>query len=359
MSRKRALVIGAGVSGLTTARVLQEHDFTVRLLAEKLAPETPSVVAGALWEWPPAVCGYHTDPVSLERSKGWCLVSYAVFGRLANQPETGVTLRTSNFYFRQRLETSQRDWSKFCEMQGKVRGLRRDAALAEANGVSPDYGIQDAYCHLAPVVDTDVYTDWLLRRLRDAGCEVVQRRLHGTLKEQEQALRREFGADLIVNCSGLGAKELACDDMVPLRGALIRMINDGSRMPRIDQAHCISISEGERRQDMVYIIPRGERIVLLGGLVEPHQWSVDIGLENHPPVRDMFRRCQSFMPALCQGEIDPHEPVRVGLRPHRPGNVRLEREPGTGIIHNYGHGGSGITFSWGCAQEVARLAESA
>ena len=59
----------------------------------------------------------------------------------------------------------------------------------------------------------------------------------------------------------------------------------------------------------------------------------------------------------AQAEIDLLEPVRVGLRPLRPANVRLERETGTRIIHNYGHGGSGVTFSWGCAEEVAETIE--
>ncbi len=44
--------------------------------------------------------------------------------------------------------------------------------------------------------------------------------------------------------------------------------------------------------------------------------------------------------------------MRVGLRPVRPRNVRLETEAGTCIVHNYGHGGSGVTLSWGCGFEV-------
>jgi D-amino-acid oxidase len=46
--------------------------------------------------------------------------------------------------------------------------------------------------------------------------------------------------------------------------------------------------------------------------------------------------------------------VRVGLRPARPA-VRLETEgtPGGVIVHCYGHGGAGVTLSWGCAEEVA------
>ncbi|MCY0909922.1 MAG: FAD-dependent oxidoreductase, partial [Sulfobacillus thermotolerans] len=68
-------------------------------------------------------------------------------------------------------------------------------------------------------------------------------------------------------------------------------------------------------------------------------------------------RCLEFMPVLANAKIDPIEPVRVGLRPFRQQNVRLEQEMGTRIIHNYGHGGAGVTFSWGCALEVVELAQ--
>jgi D-amino-acid oxidase len=44
---------------------------------------------------------------------------------------------------------------------------------------------------------------------------------------------------------------------------------------------------------------------------------------------------------------------RVGFRPTRP-EIRVEREGD--VIHNYGHGGSGLTLSWGCAREVLEKA---
>jgi D-amino-acid oxidase len=48
--------------------------------------------------------------------------------------------------------------------------------------------------------------------------------------------------------------------------------------------------------------------------------------------------------------------VAVGLRPARPA-VRLEAEarPGGTIVHNYGHGGAGVTLSWGCAAAATDL----
>jgi D-amino-acid oxidase len=214
----------------------------------------------------------------------------------------------------------------------------------------------DAYSHLAPMIDTDVYLAWLLARVREAGCRVDQRRIIGPLAGQEASLRREYHADVIVNCAGLGAAELASDHVYPLRGALVRVCNDGRAMPRVTEAHCVAADEAGQRE-FVFILPRGNETLLLGGIAEPDEWRVDIGLENHEPVRRMLARCVEFLPVLKDAEIDEAEPVRVGLRPVRRQNVRLEQEPGTRVIHNYGHGGSGVTLSWGCAMEVVEMAE--
>ncbi len=99
------LVLGAGVSGLTCALVLKKRaGFGVTVLAENFAPRVTSVVAGALWEWPPAVCGYHQDQQSLLRSKGWCMASYSRFAQFAREPSSGVFMRTATFYFKQPVD---------------------------------------------------------------------------------------------------------------------------------------------------------------------------------------------------------------------------------------------------------------
>jgi D-amino-acid oxidase len=276
--------------------------------------------------------------------------SYEIFADLARDRSTGVYMRRANFYFTK--EQTERELHKMNELAPKVRGFVRDRGLADANGVSPEAGIVDAYAFIAPMIDTDVYMGWLRRQVEAAGVTITRRRIDGRLADQEACLRAEFGARAIVNCTGLGSAEMHGAQMYPLRGALVRAINDASRMPKVTEAHCVSHPEGSTEQDMVFIVPRGENILLLGGLTEEDQWSLDIGLHNYQPVRDMYRRCLEFMPVLANAELHPDEPVRAGLRPLRNGNVCLEREPSTNIVHNYGHGGSGFSFSWGCAHEV-------
>ncbi len=350
------LVLGAGVSGLTSALCLARRGFRTTVLAEHFAPRVTSVVAGALWEWPPAVCGHHHDPASLARSRAWCAASYTVFAELAADPATGVFLRPVTFYFRRPVREDPRQLGKMNELQGQVRGFRHDAALIGENGVNPGLGLCDAYAHLAPMVDTDVYMAWLLGRAREAGCRILGGKV-APLRGQEGVLAREHKVDAIVNCTGLGARELGDASVYPVRGALVRVRNDGTRMPRVTQAHCVSHDGTSSEPGFLFVVPRGRDMLLLGGLAEPGEWGQDVGLDSHEPVRQMYRRCVDFLPVLRDAEVDAAEPVRVGLRPFRRQGVCLGAEPGTRIVHNYGHGGSGVTLSWGCALEVADRVE--
>ena len=96
--------------GMTSALQLLQKGYKVTVVAKEFASPVASgkcitsEIAGALWEWPPAVCGRHTDVKSLERSKVWCMDSYAKFMELAMKPkETGAYLRQSVFYFKDKV----------------------------------------------------------------------------------------------------------------------------------------------------------------------------------------------------------------------------------------------------------------
>lgn len=93
------------------------------------------------------------------------------------------------------------------------------------------------------------------------------KRINGDLLHREEDLLSEYGADIIVNATGLSGLELAGDESVyPLRGALIRVVNDGTMFPQVTEALAVTHddSRGED-EDIVFIVPRNDTTLILGG----------------------------------------------------------------------------------------------
>jgi D-amino-acid oxidase len=110
------------------------------------------------------------------------------------------------------------------------------------------------------------------------------------------------------------------------------------------------VGTGTGEDDLTYFFPHGDRVVL-GGTEQPGNWS----REPDPATAErIVAACAAIEPSLRAAQVVAH---RVGLRPFRP-HVRLETQvlpDGTTVVHNYGHGGSGVTLAWGCAQDAAAL----
>ena len=173
---KHALIIGAGVTGLTTAMCLANKGINCTIIAEKFMPTIVSAVAGALWEWPPAVCGYHHNAISLNRSKQWCMVSFDRFTALSANLDIGVFIRPVNFYFRNHIEQHPVHVEKMKQIQANVPGFCHDSALIKENRVNENIGLVDCYRHLAPMVDTDVYMHWLKKQVTARNIPVIKRK---------------------------------------------------------------------------------------------------------------------------------------------------------------------------------------
>ncbi|MGB0971642.1 MAG: FAD-dependent oxidoreductase, partial [Mycobacterium sp.] len=291
--------------------MLARRGWRVTVLAHHFASATVSTVAGAVWEWPPSVCGRHHDQEVLARSADWAMASYRRFAQLAADPHTGVSLRPAVFYFRQRIEEHPGELDKMRQIEQHVPGFIHDASLITAHGVNPDTGVIDAYSYLAPTIDTDRYLMWLSRQAQQADVTIIDRAVRGPLDTQEQQLRAEFSAQIIVNCTGLGAVELAGDTTLdPHRGALLRVINDGTTMPRITAVHAVANDTNTDAQNMIFIVPRGQDRLLIGGLVQPGQWQTNLAAHD-PSVRDMLTRAVEFLPHLEDAQPDAADPLRV------------------------------------------------
>lgn len=113
----------------------------------------------------------------------------------------------------------------------------------------------------------------------------------------------------------------------------------------------------------MFIVPRNDNIMILGGLAQANEWKLDLTLES-PEIVAMRERCNNFVPGLENAELDPTGPIVQGLRPFREHNVRVERElrprkdgRPSKIVHSYGHGGAGFALSFGCAGDVLDLVQ--
>ncbi|KAI2610411.1 FAD dependent oxidoreductase [Hypoxylon sp. NC1633] len=364
------LVVGGGVTGLISSWVLLDRGYRVTIVSNAWVSDEQrltSQIAGALWEFPPAVCGQHTDKISLANSKHWSMTAYHIWDGIASIPSlseaSGVRMMPSDFFFPEVVESDKGQTSKMTEiMASGVKGFYRGADIIDERGVDPSYGAIDAYELMAPVIDTDKAMVWLMELVEGKGANLVTETISDDLVEVEDELLDRFDADVIVNCTGLQAQVLAGDESVyPIRGGLIRVINDGTDFPKVNAALTITADAAHSSNEIIFLVPRNDNILLIGGITEPHRWNLDLTLDT-PIIRRMRERCERFLPGLENARLDPEYPLAQGLRPFRGQNVRVERElrrTGSRIVHSYGHGGAGWSLSFGCAQDVAALVDEA
>ncbi len=111
---------------------------------------------------------------------------------------------------------------------------------------------------------------WLHFVLEFKGANFVTDRISGSLLAQEDELLARYNAYAMVHATGLGGMELAGDESVyPLRGALIRVTNDGTKFPKLTEALAVTHDDAygrEDAEDIVFIVPRNDNLLILGGM---------------------------------------------------------------------------------------------
>ncbi|MDZ5662510.1 FAD-binding oxidoreductase [Nocardioides sp. zg-1308] len=300
-SARRVIVVGAGVVGLSCAVRLLEAGHRVDVVARDLPLETTSAVAAALW--------YPYRALPQDRVTAWSATTYDVFATLAADEATGVRMLTGT----EVLKTPQPDpW-----WRAAVPSLDRETSLPP--------GYADGWTFVSPVVDMPRYLRWLVARVEELG---------GTLTRMNLSALPDDGS-LVVNATGLGARHFGADPTVtPVRGQVVVLEQVGLDRWTLDSG------------GLTYVVPRTDEIVVGGTDVEG-EWS----RTPDPAVAEaVLHRATALVPVLEGARVRRH---KVGLRPSRP-EVRLERVGD--VIHCYGHGGAGVTLSWGCAGDVVELA---
>jgi D-amino-acid oxidase len=315
----RVAVVGAGVSGMTCAVRLLEEGLDVRVVARELPRDTTSAVAGAVW-FP-----YRVAPN--DRTAPWAEASYRRFAELAADNEQApVEIVELTMLYPERL--TEEPWWLAAVPGDRVRA-------SEAHELPEGYG--DGRAVQVPCVTAPAYLDWLTGRIAELG---------GSLQQERIERLDDLPDDVIVDCAGVGAGALTGDAGIqPVRGQVAYVRSDRPLRFMVDE---------EGPNALAYVLPRRD-VVVLGGTAEEGDRELTPREET---TRSILERTRRLQPELADAT---YVGAAVGLRPARPAvHLDAERLPdGRLVVHDYGHGGSGFTLSWGCADEAVTLVTSA
>lgn len=319
--------------GLTCAEVLAD-DFDVTIVADRLAAESASIVATAIW---------HVYLVDKDDSSTliWARETLEKLLEIADaSPEAGVSIVRGVELFR-KSDPHLPTWAHippFFEMLS-IEEVAAFAAMDNPDNASV-LPIRWGYRISAPAATMEKYLPWLNSRVLAKGVRQIECRL----TRLEEAF--EYG-ELIVNCSGYGARTLAPDaGIVPVKGQYV-VYEAGSDGPTE------YLGDDDNPLETCYLIPRAGQVII-GGTEEFNEESDAFTRSTD----EMIDRIASFEPWVENLRSMAPSRIRVGLRPYRADGVLLGLDEARAdpVIHNIGHGGSGFSLSWGCANAVRDLA---
>ena len=204
-------------------------------------------------------------------------------------------------------------------------------------------------------INTSIYLPWLVSQCLGNGV-IFQRGVFTHILDAVSAYPL-LKADLVVNCTGLGAATLGGvqdTSVVPARGQIVLVRNSaGGRMMNFSGTE-------DGPDEACYIMTRAAGGgTILGGSYQKGNW--ESGIDPNLAIRIM-KRAVAACPALTGGKgIEALDVIRhgVGLRPVREGGTRIAKEKigGVWVVHNYGAGGAGYQSSYGCAEAAVALVE--
>lgn len=374
-ARFQVCVIGGGVSGLTTALTFLREGHLVTIIAESKKSEViTSTTAAAFWY--PFWVG--TEPDHSWYRAEWAKASLTEFARLTRVPEASVNPIRLIEYFPKDLSSKQLG-SILEEMWWKdLSSLNFEDSPVNVTSFAKNVGLINKMQHSA---EFDTYVINMSHYLPYLQAQIEQyenfSRENNTVRTSDLEELLE-GYDFVIACVGLGAADLVPDpDMQGVRGVVVRM----PAQSQIKEIKLIHTGE-EFGTYPLYMVPRlgKDEDLILGGTIEPKTRHSKPGLFDwhkrpeylEKTVKQIIKLTAKIEPTLQ--EITPLG-VAVGYRPYRSHLIHHESDRDdvdlnparhgvrlgpdlkrSRLIHNYGHGGGGVTLSWGCAKEVVQWA---
>lgn len=264
---RRAAVLGCGIIGLATARLLQLRGWAVTIYAKDLPPHTTSNVAGGQWTPASVFDRDVATPAFVEQFASASRIAYRYYQDFVG---AGYGVRwIDNYYLRD--EPPGESW--LVDLLPEIFASAADLRPDEHPFAAPF--VQRVRTML---IEPAIYLNALLRDVRIAGGKVVV----GELRDRRQVAA--LPERVLINCTGLGAAELFGDEqLVPAKGQLTILFPQ----PEVDY---IAIQSG------LYMFPRSDG-VLLGGTFERGDATLDVDEEAERRIVEGHRRLFGSMRA--------------------------------------------------------------
>lgn len=324
----KVAVIGGGIIGIPTAKAILEDypDVSVTVYSSALTPETTAdVSAGFIF---PYLYG-NSNPELMNK---WTKETIAHIRELAskNEPVATSISPLSGFLL---WKSEVTDLPESINIFSDARKVEKKE-LKELMVTEKEYS--SAWFLTSWTLRCLTYLPYLVDELKSKGVKFIQEHVNSLDEIAER------GYDVVINCTGIGAKALVKDQsLCPIRGQVLEV-----DAPWIK--HFYLEIDGD-----AYALPRIDTVIVGG----THSDSNDLTV-NSSDTEVIWEEALKLLPSLKYGKIVGE---KVGLRPGRSA-IRIEAELKTTksgtkyvLIHNYGHGGSGVTVHWGCAKEASSL----
>ncbi|KFY12516.1 hypothetical protein V492_03832 [Pseudogymnoascus sp. VKM F-4246] len=379
--QKHIIVVGAGITGLTTALKLnsdrESAQYHITIIASHL-PGDESINYTSPWagaDWSPQATSSPADAEMRE----WDKRTYDMWTRIleANHDKAdyiGMGFKECRTYWgKEGPETEGLDgrglWWRDVVKDFEVLNLEKEKGIPQGAVMGVKY---QSICLNVPQ-----HLRYLMDRVCKDGVRVIKadvdvsNGLEGVAKDAKRILMdeitdvKEDDIFALINCTGLGARHFVGDveaaKLFPIRGQTV-VVKGESPMDRTYKNFPSSSSTDD---ESTYVIPRpGSGTTVFGGCKQVGNWDPNVDEELSERIIERIKRWGLAEELRLEDGKGDFELLKgqVGLRPGRKGGPRAEVEgnekiEGLWVVHSYGHAGAGYQNSAGCSEKIANLVE--
>lgn len=346
-------IIGGGVSGLTTGILLNLYNYNTKIITENLPYSGQKVSKNENHSLATNYAAASVKPSTINESRKTSINRlFSISNRVFNTLESNInSISKQNHYVL--YSSKKQSLPSYTNFADNTRRLNPQ------NNLFKDYDkeIEDGFLFDCYFVNMPDYIPWLISKYKETGGKIEYKRVSDI----------ESFSETVVNCTGYWSRKLLQDESVVAKRGHLLKINNPIRLK--NNSRTFSYSYSLKNDNFIYGYPR-KNSLLLGGTSEigtpdpdEQKWSNTkpekfISINGDKIPKHIYNENKKLLSDVLDIDISKYDNFSVlcGYRPFRRKGLRVEEDKDfNSLYHNYGHGGAGVTLSYGCAYKILNL----